>query len=353
MTIAQKTSLFAIKVGKLVDKYIIKPLFSIKLNLTFFIILIVCLMALHHSYSYFFPFTDDAFVVTNVTPVAANVSGFITDIYVKNGEFVKKNDPIFKVFEVPYKLAYVQAKSDYEAASQQIVVYQKEVEKTRALIKSIHAQLGKAEYELMLKKRRSVVEAVSKLEVVKLRFDVENLSNQLNALKKEIEVIKAKIIEQQHTTAKLKAVKDNAKVNLDLTTVRALKDGVIENMYVSLYTPIKIHEPVFSFLDTSNYYIQANFNETDLRYVRPGDKVYIILRMYYFHKIFHGVVVNKLWAAQRQRTESRSQLQTVYNENEWLKLPQRFPIQIKVLDPDPDFPLNPGASAYVYIPVKV
>jgi multidrug resistance efflux pump len=134
--------------------------------------------------------------------------------------------------------------------------------------------------------------------------------------------------------------------------VRAPSNGVVDNMYISTNTPIKIHEPVFSFIDTTNYYIQANLNETDLRNVRVGDKVTIKLRMYYFDKIFHGVIVNTLWAADRQTTSAKTQLQKVQNENEWLLLPQRFPVQIKVLDVDPNYPLNPGASAYVYISTK-
>ncbi|WP_232220561.1 biotin/lipoyl-binding protein [Legionella tunisiensis] len=48
------------------------------------------LIGIFHLFSYLLPFTDNAFVVTNVTPVAADVSGFITEIYVKNGQHVKK-----------------------------------------------------------------------------------------------------------------------------------------------------------------------------------------------------------------------------------------------------------------------
>lgn len=331
------------------DKHLLSRFKRVKFNLTFFIVFFTVLIGTYHWFSYVIPFTDDAFVVTNVTPVAADVSGFITEIFVQNGQRVKKDDPIFTVYQVPYQLAYDEAEANYKAGVQKLTVIRMEIDKTIALIKSTEASLGKAEYELMLKKRQSVVEAISRLEVVKLTYDVENLANLLLSLQREVEVLKAKIIEQKHTISSLKAIRDNAKVNLDLTVVKAPKDGVIDNMYVSLYTPIKIHEPVFSFIDTSTFYIQANFNETDLRYVRPGNKVYIILRMYYFHKLFHGEVVNTMWAAQRQRTAERSQIQHVVNENEWLLLPQRFPIQIKILDPDPNYPLNPGASAYVYI----
>lgn len=318
-------------------------------TLPVFIILFTFLLGLYHWFSYEIPFTDNAFVVTNVTPVAADVEGFITDIFVKNGQHVEKDAPIFTVFRLPYQLAYDKAKADYHEGLQKIIVYKKEIYKTVSLIRATEARLSKAQYELMLKKRKSVDQAISKLEVVKLTYDVSSLSNELAALKEEIRILKAKIEEQNHTVASLKARMDTAKVNLDLTIVRSPGKGVIDNMYVSRYTPIKIHQPVFSFIDTSEFYIQANFNETDLRYVRPGDKAYIILRMYYFHKVFRGVVTNTLWAAERQKTNERSQIQHVVNENEWLLLPQRFPLQIKILNPDPNYPLNPGASAYVYI----
>lgn len=306
-------------------------------------------IGIFHLFSYLIPFTDNAFVVTNVTPIAADVEGFITDIHVKNGERVKKNQPIFTVYQVPYQLAYQQASADYQEGLKKILVYRKQIDKTLALIKSTSSELGKARYEWNLKKNKYVAEAVSILDIKKLSYDVSTLSNRLASLQQEVEVLLAKIEQQKHTVASLKAKKDNAKVNLDLTIVRAPGDGVIDNMYVAPNTPIKIHQPIFSFIDTSNYFIQANFNETDIRNVRVGDKVYIILRMYYFDKIFHGRVVNSLWAAERQKTASKSQIQVVLNENEWLLLPQRFPIQIKILDPDPDYPLNPGASAYVYI----
>lgn len=322
------------------------------ISLPSIVLTLAILLGIFHFFSYLFPFTDNAFVVTNVSPVAADVSGFITAMYVKNGERVKKGQPIFKVYQVPYRLAYDQAMANYLEGIQQIKVFQKQITKTKALIKATASELGKLKYELNLKNNKQVVEAVSVLDIQKLSYDVSTYTYKLDALKQEVDVYTAEIERQQHKVKSLKAIKDNAKINLDLTIVRAPTDGVIDNMYVSLNTPIKIHQPIFSFIDTSAYYIQANLNETDIRFVRPGDKAYIILRMYYFDKIFHGEVVNTLWAAERQQTSPKSQIQHVVNENEWLLLPQRFPIQIKILDPDPNYPLNPGASAYVYITAK-
>lgn len=87
--------------------------------------------------------------------------------------------------------------------------------------------------------------------------------------------------------------------------------------------------------------------------VKTGNKVYIIPRMYFGTKLYHGTVVSGAWAANRQITNPKTQLQTVTNDtNNWILLPQRFPVQIKITDYDPKhYPLPIGATCYVIIQV--
>ena len=324
-----------------------------KFNLPTLILLLAFVVGIVHFFSYLIPFTDNAFVVTNIQPVAADVSGYITDIYVINGQKVKKGDPLFKVFDTPYKLAYAKASSSYEEAVANIDVIEQETQKNQDNLNAVIASLNKAKYEYSLKSKQLVSRSVSQLEIQKLNYDIQNLTSQVNSLRKQLTVDDKQIIQQQKKAAALKAEMDNAAVNIELTTVRAGADGIVDNMYLSVGTPITQHQPLFSFVNTGAWYVQANFNETDLRYARPGDKVTVVLRMYYFDKIFHGIIVNNVWASDRQNVNQRTQQQTVNNDNEWLNLPQRFPIQIKITDPDPRYPLNPGASAYVYIHTRI
>ncbi len=323
-----------------------------EINLPIIVIVIGLLIAIYHIFSYMIPFTDNAFVATNITPIAADVSGYITDIYVKNGQAVKKGQPLFKVYQEPYRLAYEQAKAKYEEAQEHVKVIEHETNKSTALLHTANFELDKANYEYKIMNSADVAKAVSALQVKKLYFDTQAALNQKNSLQMQIAVENQQIKQELKLINALKADLDNTLVNLNLTIVRAPSDGMIDNMYLSNGTPIKIHEPLFSFIDTSNWWIQANFNETDLRRVRAGDKVIIMLRMYYFDKLFHGEVVNNIWAADRKTISQHSLQQKVANENQWLMLPQRFPLQIKILDPDPNYPLNPGASAYVYIKTK-
>lgn len=320
-----------------------------EINLPVIVLFIGLAIGVYHWFSYYIPFTNNAFVATNTMPVAADVSGFITKVYVKNGQMVKAGAPLIEVYPVPYRLAYEYAKASYEQAIEKIGVIEHETKRTRDLLAAANYNMEKARIRYEYKDNRSVREAVPKLEIKELGYSLQRAIKQRDALRNQIEIEDQQIVEQRKKVNALKAAMDNALVNLNLTIVRAPADGYADNMFISEGTPVKIHEPLFSFVDTTKWWIQANFDETDLRRIRPGDQAIVFLRMYYFHKIFHGKIVNQIWPANRQKTSDRSQQQIVHNENEWLLLPQRLPLQIQILDPDPNFPLHPGASAYVYL----
>jgi multidrug resistance efflux pump len=288
-------------------------------------------------------------VVTNITPIAADVKGYITHIYVKNGQAVKKGEPLLIVYQKPYKLAYQYAKAKHEEAIEQLHVIERKTKKTSDLLQASLFEDKKAKLEYQSKNAPSVRQAVPSLDVHLLEYRWKTIEKKKEALKKQIDIEDQQIVAQQKKINALKATMDNAKVNLALTVVRAPTDGIVDNLYISVGTPVKIRTPLFSFIDTTHWWVQANFNETDLRRIRPGDEATIMLRMFYFNKIFHGRIVNTVWASDRQKTIQRTQQQQVSSENEWLLIPQRLPIQIEILDVDPKYPLQPGASAYVYL----
>lgn len=325
-----------------------------KRKFPFVFVSILIIGLLFYEFSYYFPFTNNAFVVANIRPVAANVNGYITHIFVKNEEYVKKGAPLFTVFKAPYALAYKKARSEVAEEKARLIVLMKQVEKTQFIVKSQHAIYQKLHFEYVHNRSALNDHAVSQITVNTLLNQNNAAMNKLDALKKELELNRQKIIVQKMRINALIAVMDNAKVDLDETTVYAKNNGVIQNMFVALGAPVEIRKPLFSFVDTDEMFVQANFNETDLRRVQAGNKVTIRPRIYAGTKHYEGVVVSKNWAASRQITDLRSQQQIVTNnEDNWFLLPQRFPVQIKIINYDPiHYPLSIGASAYVYIHTK-
>ncbi|RTL11615.1 MAG: HlyD family secretion protein [Neisseriaceae bacterium] len=323
----------------------------LKRNITFAnsVIFIGAITALLYIFSYLFPVTDNAFVVNNVRPVAALVKGYVTNVYVKNGDSVKKGQKLFTVFDKPYRYAVEQNEADLAAAKSKLITLQKTLERDEQVSQNQQETYTKLAQDDEKYQKAYKINAVSLMTLQNSEQETKGAKASLVASQKQIEIDKSSIETQKKEIASTEAKLKNAQVDLDLTTVYAENDGIIQNFYLSIGTPVNVNQPLFSFIDTDEVYFQANFNETDLRKVHKGSKVLIMPRTYFAQKIFHGVVVSDYWSANRQLTDSRSQIQSVTNENQWVLLPQRLPVQIKVLDLDDKYPLRVGTSAYVYI----
>lgn len=323
----------------------------LKRNITFAnsVIFIGAITALLYIFSYLFPVTDNAFVVNNVRPVAALVKGYVTNVYIKNGDNVKKGQKLFTVFDKPYLYTVEQYEADLAAAKSKLNTLQKTLERDEQVSQNQRETYTRLAQDDDKYQKAYKINAVSLMTLQNSEQETKGAKASLAASQKQIEIDQSSIQTQKKEIASLEAKLKNARVDLDLTTVYAENDGIIQNLFLSIGTPVNVNQPLFSFIDTSEVYFQANFNETDLRKVHKGSKVLIMPRTYFAQKIFHGVVVSDYWSANRQITDSRSQIQNVTNENQWVLLPQRLPVQIKVLDLDDKYPLRVGTSAYVYI----
>jgi membrane fusion protein, multidrug efflux system len=315
------------------------------------IILIGILTTIIYLFSFWFPFTDNAFVVNNVRPVAALTSGYITDLYVKNGEVVKKGQKLFTVFKQPYIYALEQLRADLGGAKAQLAVLKTTYERDHKLSDNQQRLYTKLAQDDKKYQKGYQLKSISLITLQNSQQETHAAKDKWGASLKQLEIDQHQIKAQEHEIKSLEARLKNAKVNLDQTDVYAQGNGIIQNLFFTIGTPVNINQPLFSLVDTDHVYIQANFNETDLRDVRKGARVLIYPRMYLGKKGFHGIIDSDYWGANRQLVDNRTQLQNVINENQWILLPQRLPVIIRVTDPDPDFPLRIGTSAYVYIQV--
>ena len=136
----------------------------------------------------------------------------------------------------------------------------------------------------------------------------------------------------------------------DLTDVRAFADGCITDLTVVPGGYYRPGDVLCGFVDTSVWYVQANLEESELSAIKPGVKARIWLRQHP-EKMFHGVVEQTGYAVERRKSSRQTGLMEVAKENEWFPLPQRFPVQIKILDQGENLPFTHGASAYVELDI--
>ncbi len=303
----------------------------------------------YYFYIHRHPRTDNAFVVANVRPVSALVPGHITKIYVENNQEVKKGDKLFTVFREPYKLKVERLKSDLAAAKYNLSSLKFQLEKAQFQIDQAKDEYDNNLYLFKQAKLLSKDEAVSQKSAEILRRKMQANQNAVLMAKKSFQVLEQDLKEKGESIKSLEAQLQDAKVELELTTVYAQSDGIISNLFITEGIYAEPGVPLFSFVDTDKWWIQANLKETEIGKIRSGQLVEVRLWLYPEH-IFHGKVTNMGWNVERQLTSEKSALPIVKKENEWFLLPQRFPVQIQLVDHDIQmFPLHVGASATITV----
>ena len=293
--------------------------------------------------------TNNAFVMANIRKVSANVPGHIKQIYVTNGESVEKGQKLFSLDPEPYKHKLDQARARLQAARSKLEILQSRQVSLRDRRDILQEKYDMAGIRYNDAKVLIQSGAISLLKSQKFKHRYYESWLKIRQTSHKLERLQHQIARQKNLIDALQAKKEEARYRLEQTSVRAESDGYVANLFTTAGTSIDAREPVFSFVDTSQWYVQANFEETDLAGIQAGDKADIRIRSYLGEKVYHGEVVSTNWAVNRQQTNSRNFLQHVKKENHWVLLPQRLPVLIRINDYDPDYPLHVGASAYVTI----
>jgi membrane fusion protein (multidrug efflux system) len=121
-------------------------------------------------------------------------------------------------------------------------------------------------------------------------------------------------------------------------------DGYISNLNTLMPGEfLNAGQSMFGIVSNDKWWVDANFKETQLGRIKPGQKVEIILDMYDDHK-YTGTVQSMSYASGTTFSLLPAQNAT----GNWVKVTQRFTVRIKV-DNDPKYPLRIGASAKVEI----
>jgi membrane fusion protein, multidrug efflux system len=241
--------------------------------------------------------TDDAYVGAQKILITPDISGRIEKVVVKEGQQVREGDALFEFDPVPFRLAVAQAKASLAQAR---VSYDNLVADLR-----IYGQMSELSQQGIELKRRDVER---KSALVKNNFgsqlDLDNASasfvtasaqNQL--LRQKIATAQAQLlgnpdlpIEEFPPYAQAKAALDQAERNLDHSVMRAPMPGIATQVeQIQLGRFVTAGTPVFSIIDTSNPWVDANPKESDFTYVAVGQSVTLDVDAFPNHR-FKGTV---------------------------------------------------------------
>lgn len=306
------------------------------------VISMTVLCAGYYEYSSFHPSTDNAYIQANSIDISSEVDGKVVRVSVANNQLVKKGQVLFVIDPTQYKIALAKSMADLDYAK-------KEVLSQTTAIKNSESRIAeaKSEYNLsMLTNQRE--QALFRVHALSAQ-DADNSNNQIKVNNEKLTQAKNSLKQQDSALSAAKAkVKEaeqavqKSKVDLEHTQIVAPVSGYIGNLSLNPGDFVSIGQKQFVLIDNSSWWVNANYKETDLKRIRPGQAVNINLDMY--NHTYQGIVKSISSAS----GSTYSFLPAENASGNWTKVVQRFTVKIAVKD-TPKYPLRLGASATVTI----
>ena len=175
---------------------------------------------------------------------------------------------------------------------------------------------------------------------VLLKIKQPRLEEQLKAAEAGLQAAQA----QKANVAAAQAAVDQARAVLDAATIKSPVDGIVGNITIRPGSVVRAGMPLFAIVDSSRWWVDANFKETDLTRIHPGQKATVSVDMNPGHE-FSGVVE----AVSPVSTSAFSLLPPQNASGNWIKLTQRFPVRVSLTLSADDPPMRVGASASVTV----
>lgn len=299
-----------------------------------------------------FESTDDAFIAARQFSIAPKVSGYITAVPVTDNQHVKAGEVIARIDDRDYKIALAQADAQVKSAQAsirnieaQIDVQQAQITAGQAQVEQSQAALTFAEqqaqrYEDLARTGSGTVQNEQQYnsQLRQQRAALASAQANLQVAQRQLEALKAQRESADANLAQAEAQRDQARLNLSYTSVTAAQAGRVVNLsaadgqFAAQGTALTMFVP-------DDVWVAANFKETQLDHMRPGQPASLQIDAYPELKV-HGHV-----ASVQPGSGTAFSLLPVQNATgNYVKIVQRVPVKIVMDDPPADLALGPGMS---------
>lgn len=293
--------------------------------------------------------TENAYINADVVNVASLVSGRVVAVHIKDNQHVHKGDALFDIDPEPFAIALERAQADLAQARQNARQDNAEVVAARAQVAQAESDLANARNTYARDK-----------ELVQQHFlsqqSLDDAQTRMQALQATLDQARAKLTkslsapvkaEERGDVLKAQAAIDQAKLDLEHTHLTAAQDGQISNLSLTEGSLVSVGVPLFALIADNSFHIEANFKETELVGIHPGQDVDIQIDMYPGQH-FKGTVESLSGGT----GTAFSLLPPQNATGNWVKIAQRVPVRIKLASTDAEHPLRIGATATVSVQLK-
>jgi membrane fusion protein (multidrug efflux system) len=303
--------------------------------------------------------TDDAFIDARTVPVSAQISAAIVDVPVTDNQLVEAGAVLLRLDDRDYRAQVDQAKAQMSQAQASITSVEAQVAAQQARIEQAEKQTAQAQaaltfakqeddrYQRLVKTGAVTVEQAQQYTSNFLQVQASFAAAERNesATRMQLPVLQAQRTQAEAQVEQARAALEQAETNLSRTTITAPVAGRIARLTAAKGAYAAVGQALIMFVPRE-VWVTANFKETQLRSVRPGDPVTIKIDAFPHHK-FKGHVDS----IQAGSGTAFSLLPAENATGNYVKIVQRVPVKI-VFDEQPDVLLGPGMSGVPTVRVR-
>ncbi|HTT78606.1 MAG TPA: HlyD family secretion protein [Stellaceae bacterium] len=300
--------------------------------------------------------TDDAYVQAARVQISNEISDRVSEVAVRDNQRVTKGQVLFRLDPRPFQIAVEGAKARLAAARLQIAAMKATY---REKISTANAMAATLAYQQRERDRQQQLVAqgyASQQQFDQSEQSFEVAQARLAADQHDVAVALANLggnpdlpVDQHPTVQAAQAALDQAELNLSYTVVRAPENGIVTKVdelqpgdWVQGVNTGAAPTTLFYLVSTDHVWVEANFKETELTHMRPGETATVEIDTYP-DEVFHATV-------QSLSPGTGLTFSLLPPENatgNWVKVVQRLPVRLAITNPDPSRPLHAGLSAYV------
>lgn len=295
--------------------------------------------------------TDNAYVKEDFTIVSSKIGGSVIAVYCKDNDYVKKGTLLLEIDPRDYEVKVEQAKMAVIEAKNRIEELKTKTKETDALIDVRRAEFEKAEIDYKRAKRLYEKGLIPKDQLEKAETYLNVAKGNLTSAIKQKESIVASIgkkIEGEEAIIKRnEKILKEASLYLSYAKVYAPQDGYIAKKSVEVGNVIAPGQPLMALVPMKDFYVEANFKETEVGKIKPGNKAEIKIDIYPDLKL-----EGEVESISPGTGVVFSLLPPENATGNWIKVVQRVPVRIKILNLPKDYQLRLGLSCEVKVKIR-
>jgi membrane fusion protein (multidrug efflux system) len=291
--------------------------------------------------------TDDSSLKAAMTSISSNIPGRVVELDVHDNQRVQRGQVLFRLDDRPLRIALAEAQAKLATTQLQIRAAEASYRHQLAELTAARDTLAYQQREFARQQRLVQSGISSRAQFEQTQHALQLAQSQLDSARQQAGSYLALLggnpdmkVDDHPVVMEAQAAVERAKLQLSYSTIHAPDDGVVtkvEQLQVGDY--INAATPVFTLVSTRDVWVEANFKEDQLAHMRPGQSAEVSIDAY------PGRHFKARVTSLSPGTGAQFSLLPPENATgNWVKVVQRVPVRLQLLDTDTPLPLDGSLS---------